>query len=81
MAGVMNNYVTADATKSANMLAAMNAQSVTVVNMPILKVDGTIGMQLADMTSSASMQSAMQNAGMTVNAAANTVNVMMGGMR
>jgi hypothetical protein len=48
--------------------------------MPILKADGTIGMQLADMTSSASMQTAMQNAGMTVTAAANTVNVVMGGM-
>jgi hypothetical protein len=81
MAGVMNSYVTADGTKSANLLAAMNAQAVTAVNMPILKADGTIGMQLADMTSTASMQAAMQNAGMTVNAAANTTNVMMGGMR
>ena len=80
MAGVMNSYVTADATKSANLLAALNAQNVTAVNMPILKADGTIAMELADMTSSASMQSAMQNAGMTVNAAANAVNVMMGGM-
>lgn len=81
MAGVMNSYVTADATKSANVLAALNAQNATGVNMPMLKADGTIGMQLADMTSSASMQTAMQNAGMTVSAAANTVNVVMGGMR
>jgi hypothetical protein len=81
MAGVMNGYVTADATKSANVLAALNAQSVTSVTMPVLKADGTVVMQLADMTSSASMQSVMQSAGMTVNAAANTVNVMMGGMR
>lgn len=81
MAGVMNSYVTADKTKSDNMLAALNAQSVTGVNMPILKADGTMVMQLADMTSSASMQSAMQNAGMTVTAAANTANEMMGGMR
>ena len=80
MAGVMNSYVTADSTKSANVLAALNAQNVTAVKMPILKADGTIVMELADMTSSASMQSAMQNAGMAVNAAANTVNVMMGGM-
>jgi len=80
MAEVMNSYVTADATKSANVLAALNAQNATGVNMPILKADGTIGMQLADMTSSASMQTAMQNAGMTVTAAANTANVMMGGM-
>ena len=80
MAGVMNSYVTADATKSANVLAALNAQNATRVNMPILKADGTVGMEIADMTSAASMQTAMQNAGMTVNAAANTVNVMMGGM-
>jgi len=81
MAGVMNSYVTADATKSANLLAALNAQNTTGVNMPIVKTDGTIAMQLADMTSSASMQTAMQNAGMTVSAAANTANVVMGGMR
>lgn len=80
MAGVMNSYVTADATKAANVLAALNAQSVTNVKMPILKADGTIDMEPTDMTSSASMQSAMQNAGMTVTAAANTVNVVMGGM-
>ena len=81
MAGVMNSYVTSDATKSANLLAALNAQSVTAVFMPVLKADGTMGIQLTDMTSSASMQSAMQNAGMTVTAAANTANAMMGGMR
>jgi len=81
MAGVMNSYVTADATKSANVLAALNAQNATGVNMPILKADGTIGMQLADMTSAASMQTAMQNAGMTVTAAANMANAVMGGMR
>ncbi len=80
MAGVMNSYVTADATKSANLLAALNAQNATSVNMPILKADGTISMQLADMTSAASMQTAMQNAGMTVTTAANTVPGMMSGM-
>lgn len=80
MAGVMNSYVTADAAKSANLLAAFNAQNATSVNMPILKADGTISMQLADMTSAASMQTAMQNAGMTVTTAANTVHTMMGGM-
>lgn len=80
MAGVMNSYVTADKAKSDNVLAALNAQNVTSVKMPILKADGIIDMEMADMTSSASMQSALQNAGMTVNAAANTVNVMMGRM-
>ncbi|MEK7754948.1 MAG: hypothetical protein AAB654_23685 [Acidobacteriota bacterium] len=81
MAAVMNSYVTADGTKSATILAALNAQNATSVNMPILKADGTISMQLVDMTSSVSMQSAMQNAGMTVNDAANMVNVMLGRMR
>ena len=80
MAGVMSSYVTADATKSANVLAALNAQNVTGVNMPILKDDGTIDVEMADMTSAASMQTAMQNAGMTVTTAANTVHTMMGGM-
>ena len=77
MAGVMNSYVTADATKLSNMLAALNAQNATAVNMPMLRADGTIGMQLADMTSSASMQTAMQNAGMPLNAAVEAVNAMM----
>ncbi|MHB9100169.1 MAG: hypothetical protein ACYC2E_01430 [Sulfuricella sp.] len=81
MSGVMNSYVTSDPTKSANMLAALNAQNVTNISMPTLKADGTIVMERVDMTSSASMQSAMQNAGMTVSTAANTANVMMGGMR
>lgn len=81
MAGVMNSYVTADTTKAANMLAALNAQNVTAVRMAIRKADGTIDMEPADMTSFASMQTAMQNAGMTVGDAANTVNMVMGGMR
>jgi hypothetical protein len=63
------------------MLAALNAQNASSANMPILKADGTMGMELADMTSFASMQAAMQKAGMTVTSAANAVNVMMGGMR
>ena len=80
MAGVMSSYVTADTAKSANLLAALNTQNVTGISMPILKADGTIDMQITDMTSAASMQAAMQNAGMTANAAGNTVNAMMSGM-
>ena len=80
MARVMNSYVTADATMSANVLAALNAQNVSSVAMPILKADGTVVMEIVDMTSAASMQAALQNSGMTANTAANTVNVMMGGM-
>ena len=81
MSGVMNSYVTSDGTKVANMLAALNAQNATNISMPILKADGTIVMAIVNMTSFTSMQSTMQNAGMTVNTAANTANVMMGGMR
>lgn len=81
MAGVMDSYVSADATRSANLLAALDAQDATNVNMPILKVDGTMGLEIADMTSFVSMQAAMQNAGLSVTAAANTANAMMGGMR
>jgi hypothetical protein len=80
MAGVMNSYVTADATKSANLLAALNAQNATNVNIPILKADGTIDVEPADMTSAASMQSAMEHAGMTVTDATHTADTMMGGM-
>ena len=80
MAGVMNSYVTSDPTKSANMMAALTAQNVTAVNMPILQANGTVTMVTTNMTSSSSMQSALQNAGMTVNNAANTANVMIGGM-
>ncbi|MDO8312415.1 MAG: hypothetical protein Q7T25_10785, partial [Sideroxyarcus sp.] len=81
MSGTMNSYATSDAAKSANVLAALNAQNVTGAQMPIRRLDGTVGMEPADMTSFSSMQTAMQNAGMTISNAANTANVMMGGMR
>ena len=59
----------------------MNAQNPTSVDMPIRKADGTMGMEIADMTSFTSMQAAMEKAGMAVTDAANTTNSMMGGMR
>ena len=80
MASVMTSYVSSDPAKVANMMAALNAQNVTNVTMPVRMADGTISMQIADMTSLASMQTAMQNAGMTVNTAADTTNAMMGRM-
>lgn len=81
MAGVMTSYVSSDPTKVTNLMTALNSQNVTSVTMPVRKADGTLGNQIADMTSLTSMQTAMQNAGMTVNTAANTTNVMMGRMR
>ena len=80
MAGVMSAYVTADPTKTANMLAALNAQNVTSVKMPIRKANGTLDLESVDMTSLTSMITAMQNAGMTATDAQNAVNRMMGGM-
>ena len=81
MAGVMNSYVTADPAKMANMLAALNAQNVISVKMPIRKANGTLDLETVDMTSLTSMITAMQNAGMTVTDAQNAANRMMGGMR
>lgn len=80
MADVMDSYVTVDATKSEHLLAALNAQNTAGISMPILKSDGTISMATTDMTSSASMQAMLQNAGMNVSDAAKTTNVIMGGM-
>ncbi|MDD5174964.1 MAG: hypothetical protein PHQ05_00890 [Sterolibacterium sp.] len=80
MAGVMNSYVTSDATKTAKMLAALNGQDVANLNMPILKADGTVSMVSTNMTSATSMQSALQNGGMPMANAANAANVIMGGM-
>lgn len=82
MAGVMNNYLTADPAKLGNMMTALNAQNVTGVTMPILQTNGTLSyMGNTNMTSLTSMTSAMQNAGLSTTSAANTANVMMGGMR
>ena len=81
MAGVMNSNSTTDPTKIANMMAALNAQNVTNISMPVLKADGTTVLQLADMTSLASMQTAMQTAGISASNASTMASAMMGGMR
>lgn len=77
---VMTGYVSYDATGMAALLAALNAQGLTAVTMPMRAVDGSVGMQTADMTSMMSLQTAMENAGMTPMSAAMMVNAMMGGM-
>ena len=81
MSRTMTGVATTDATMAATVLAALNSQNPTTVTMPIIRADGTLGMEIADMTSGTSMQAVMQRAGMTTNAAANTVHVMMQGMR
>ena len=80
MANVMTGITTSDPTKAATVLAALTSQTVTTAYMPIIKADGTLTMQMANMTSSQSMQTAMENAGMTTPSAANAVNIMMQGM-
>ncbi|MFY9328976.1 MAG: hypothetical protein WAO76_13330 [Georgfuchsia sp.] len=80
MASVMTSYGSYDMTKAATMMTALNGQNVTNITMPVITAEGTISSQVVDMTSSASMQTAMLNAGMSVNNAAYTVNVIMGGM-
>lgn len=81
MSRVMTGVASTDAAMAATVLAALNSQNATSVTMPIIRADGTLDMEVADMTSDTSMQAAMQRAGMTTNAAASTVHVMMQGMR
>jgi len=81
MSRVMTGVATTNTTLAATMLAALNSQNPTSVTMPMIRADGTLAMEIADMTSDTSMQSAMQRAGMTTTAAANAVHVMMPGMR
>ena len=53
------------------------AQNPTSVAMPVVKQDGTLVYETADMTSSSSMESAMLNAGMSPAVVAATVQIMM----
>ena len=73
----MSGPGTIDATKSAGVLGALNSQAVTFVAMPIMRPDGSMGMQTADMNSDASIRSAMQQAGMMTEVAGTAVPVMM----
>ena len=80
MAGVMTGVATTDPTRLGTVLTALNSQNVTAAYLPIVKADGTLDQELADMTSSASMQTAMERAGMTTSGAASAVTIMMPGM-
>ena len=81
MSRVMGAGSTINASQQAVVMAALNAQNPTTVTMPIIKADGTLVMQMANMTSSSSMQAALQNAGTTTTTAANTTHVGMQMMR
>ncbi len=80
MAGVMTGVATTDPTRLSTVLAALNSQNVTAAYLPIVKADGTLVMDLTDMTSRASMQAAMQTAGLAGQSVAGTVTTMMQGM-
>ncbi|MBI4292135.1 MAG: hypothetical protein HY661_11710 [Betaproteobacteria bacterium] len=81
MSSVMSGPGTFDASKFGSVLGALNSQTVTSVAMPIMRADGSIGMQTADMSSDASIQAAMQQAGMMTTTAATAVPIMMQRMR
>ena len=80
VAGVMTGFATSDPTKVANMLAALSGQSPTMVAMPVRMANGTMSVAMTDMTSSASVQSALQQAGMAPAMAGATATAMMGRM-
>lgn len=81
MSALMTGVATFDKVKADALLAAMGSQSATAAFMPMIRTDGTLGLQLADLTSSLSMQNVMQNAGLSGAAVAATVTTMMTGMR
>lgn len=81
MARVMTGPGSADPTRAAAVISALTSQNVTAAYMPIVKPDGTLDMELADMTSSASMQAAMDRAGMSTAVSSTTVGGMMQRMR
>jgi len=80
MGRLMTSTTTVDTTRLAAMMQAMTAQDVTHVSMPVMRADGTLGTQTANMADAASMQSAMQSAGMTSSSAAGSAGTMMGRM-
>lgn len=81
MARVMTGPATADPDKAAALVAALSAQNVTSSYMPIVKADGTLVLERADMTSTQSMQTAMNRAGMPAVAVPGAVTGMMQRMR
>lgn len=80
MASVMTSYADVDPAKMVALIAALKAQDVTAVKMPIRTDGGTIAMATVDMTSMASMQAAMLQAGMSATIATSAANAMMAEM-
>ncbi|HJV84588.1 MAG TPA: hypothetical protein VJ698_03865 [Noviherbaspirillum sp.] len=80
MDSMMSGYATPDPVKMAAVMSALMTQNPTSVSLPIVQPNGAITMPMVDMTSLASMQTAMQNAGMPANTATGMMTTMMGGM-
>ena len=63
------------------IIPAIISQQPTAVTIAIIKPDATLALEVADMTSAASMQSAMQRAGMPAAVVVSNVQIMMLQMR
>ena len=77
MSGAMTRGANAAAQSVSRIVPAMMAEEPTSVTMAIIKLDGTLTMEVADMTNAASIESAMRKAGMASSSVANNVRIMM----
>ena len=81
MSRAMSRGGNAAAFAFSRILPAIVSENPAAVTMAIIKPDGTLGLEVADMTSAASMQSAMQKAGMPAAVVVSNVQIMMLQMR
>lgn len=81
MSRAMTRGANAAAFALSRIVPAIMSENPTSVTMAIIKPDGTLDLQSADMTSAASMQLAMQNAGMPTAVLVSNVQIMMLQMR
>jgi hypothetical protein len=77
MSGAMTRGANAAAQSFSRIVPAMMAEEPTSVTMAIIRPDGTLDMEVADMTQAASMETAMRNAGMASSSVASNVQIMM----
>ena len=77
----MTRGANATAFALSRIVPAITSEIPTSITMAIIKLDGTLGVEMADMTSAASMQSAMQRAGMPAAVLVSNVQIMMLQMR
>ena len=81
MSGAMTRGSNAAAQSISRIVPAMMAEQPASVTMAIIRADGTLVMEVADMADAASMESAMRNAGMASSSVSNNVQIMMLQMR